>query len=459
MEIDNKGIDYIFSDIVGGNGPAQWKIVFFGFFLNAAGGVPLFIHMFAAFTPSHRCKVPACESQPGDEWMTWALPDSQGSSNFLQEDGQYDSCSSYRMKDSSGECTPDNFSNETMLCSEWVYDKSDYQETIATKYNLVCDSEYKQKLLGTMIMVGLMFGSILGGRAGDYLGRKVSCYSSISITTCLLFISGVIPSYEFYAAFILLMCTCLPIHWICAHNILVEAFGVEGREKCIAIKDTFAPMYTAILGGLAYFFRPYAHLHFANGTLGLIALSTAFFIPESVRWDCVNANWITVTFGAYTLALNITNLSGDIFLNFIISGLAELPASLVIYVLLKYTSRRFNLFFYQFITSSCCVALALIPKSWSVTVLIIFLIGLSSSGAGFVMVWLLPSTGSRNMFHACKALQYWCRISFSALILLEAITASHHRNPRIPCRKRREKISMNSTGIKIIIILEAKATS
>ncbi|QQP52735.1 Uncharacterized protein FKW44_004973, partial [Caligus rogercresseyi] len=185
----------------------------FGFFLNAAGGVPLFIHMFAAFTPSHRCKVPACESQPGDEWMTWALPDSQGSSNFFRKTG------------SMTQCTPDNFSNETMLCSEWVYDKSDYQETIANQnikknYWELGHGRPHVWILSRWARWGLLWKENLR-------------YSAISITTCLLFM--------ILRSLILLMCTCLPIHWICAHSILVEAFGVDGREKCIAIKDTFAP--------------------------------------------------------------------------------------------------------------------------------------------------------------------------------------------------------------------------
>ncbi|XP_040567850.1 organic cation transporter-like protein [Lepeophtheirus salmonis] len=457
MEIENQGIDYIFSDIVGGSGFAQWKIVFFGFFLNAAGGVPLFIHMFAAYTPSHRCKVPSCESYGNSSWMEWALPSSMGTSNFLQVNGAYDSCRMFKMKDVSSACVPENFSNETIKCTEWVYDKTNYEYTISTKYNLVCDSESKEKLLGTLMMIGLMFGSMIGGSVGDYFGRKVSCYTSISITTCLLFLSSFVPSYEFYATFVLLMCICLPVHWICAHSILVEAFGVSGRESCIAVKDTFAPIYQSILGALAYFFKPYYQLHISVGTLGLIALSTAFFIPESVRWDSVNgnserakknlfkfakengktltefeekkikdilhkiyveaksstnkgkhsfmdlfrnkelrislvliANWITVCFGAYTLSLNITNLYGNIFLNFVITGVVELPASIVIYIILKKFSRRFNLFLYQLITSTCCVSLAIIPKTWSLTILVVFLIGLLSAGGGFVMVWLLP---------------------------------------------------------------------
>ena len=54
----------------------------------------------------------------------------------------------------------------------FVYSQDFYPETLSTRFDLVCDSEAKQRLLGTLTMTGLLIGSVVGGRSGDYLGRK-----------------------------------------------------------------------------------------------------------------------------------------------------------------------------------------------------------------------------------------------------------------------------------------------
>ena len=53
-----------------------------------------------------------------------------------------------------------------------MYDTLIFEETLATKLDLVCGRERLQKLLGTFVMFGLLVGSFLGGWAGDYFGKS-----------------------------------------------------------------------------------------------------------------------------------------------------------------------------------------------------------------------------------------------------------------------------------------------
>ena len=43
---------------------------------------------------------------------------------------------------------------------------------------MVCNNEDKQKFLGTLMMSGLLIGSVIGGLSGDYFGRKKSLYAA-----------------------------------------------------------------------------------------------------------------------------------------------------------------------------------------------------------------------------------------------------------------------------------------
>ena len=54
----------------------------------------------------------------------------------------------------------------------------------------MCEAEAKQRLLGTLTMTGLLVGSVLGGRAGDYLGRKTCLYSATVVILLAVGISG-----------------------------------------------------------------------------------------------------------------------------------------------------------------------------------------------------------------------------------------------------------------------------
>ena len=64
-------------------------------------------------------------------------------------------------------------------CPRYVYDKSVFDETVATLFDLVCDSEAKKKLMGTLSMAGLLVGSLIGGPISDYFGRRRAIMSAI----------------------------------------------------------------------------------------------------------------------------------------------------------------------------------------------------------------------------------------------------------------------------------------
>ena len=89
------------------------------------------------------------------------LPE-HASANFLTQADDFDPCHKYVSNHSTsdpstpfGYCSADNFgSNATTTCSAWVYDTSQMESTLTTEENLVCDEDYKRRLLGTVLMIG-----------------------------------------------------------------------------------------------------------------------------------------------------------------------------------------------------------------------------------------------------------------------------------------------------------------
>ena len=61
-------------------------------------------------------------------------------------------------------CIPDHFQSEfTVNCSEFVYDLSEFKSTLTTELDLVCGKVNQRHFLGSVMMFGLMTGSLLGG--------------------------------------------------------------------------------------------------------------------------------------------------------------------------------------------------------------------------------------------------------------------------------------------------------
>lgn len=70
----------------------------------------------------------------------------------------------------------------------------------SNRFNLVCEDQTKQRLLGTFTMTGLLLGSLIGGRSGDYFGRKKVLYAACLVISVVLGIASLSTSYAMFAA-------------------------------------------------------------------------------------------------------------------------------------------------------------------------------------------------------------------------------------------------------------------
>ncbi len=113
--------------------------------------------------------------------------------------------------------------------------------------------------------------------------------------------------------------------------------------------------------------------------------------------------WATTNVAAYTLSLNATRLSGNLFLNFCLSAFCEIPGSCLLYLALTRTGRKNNMCAFLLVVAACCLALAVIPKVYTNVILVVFLVGKCFVGAAFQLIWLITSEVSTmqctNLIH------------------------------------------------------------
>ena len=308
------GVDFLLENIVGPGGWGQWFIFICHLPCYIALVIPLFIQMFAAFEPRHRCFVPNCDGISNISaimeapFVDYSLPKAYGSSEMLREDEPFNPCQMYDVRDkNTATCSPLSFDNSSVIgCNKYVYDTSEMIETLTTKLNLVCDDEFKSRFLGTLLMLGLLIGSLIGGWLGDKFGRKVTMIASHLIMTPVVMFSGFSPNYETYAVLRLISASCLPIFWVCGHSLMLELFGKEYRNSVIMLKSAMGPPAQLILVMITYTTRNWTYIHLFTGVACLIPIPFYFFIPESPRWLTINGKQNH----AYEILLTIAERNG-----------------------------------------------------------------------------------------------------------------------------------------------------
>ena len=101
--------------------------------------------------------------------------------------------------------------------------------------------------------------------------------------------------------------------------------------------------------------------------------------------------WTAVEMASYTLYLNVTKLSGNIYANYTLRILSELAGTLVCGITLHCFSRRLNLFIFQLLLGLFCVILAFLPKSETVVILLFYLLAGGCTSANFFLLYLVVS--------------------------------------------------------------------
>jgi MFS family permease len=375
---------------------------------------------------------------------------------MLKEDESFDPCLRYSVNDH-GRCDVGSFNKSNIeVCETFIYDTSVVEESLTTKFNLVCDLEYQQTLLGTVVMVGILFGSLIGGRLSDKFGRKNTLMLSVLIIVPTIMFAGCSANFWTYAAIKFINTMMLPCIWFSSHVLITEIFGKDYRQNAVVIRNLMGPISMMITIGVFYLTRHYVYFHLWIGALCALTIPALIIVPESPGWLIVKGkwksaeriflriarwnrkvlsaedkqkisfilkklnsnldaekektlgvfdlmspdhliktsimtlNWIIVCVRAYTLAFNMTRLSGNVFVNSIlVSVLGGIPGNMLTWFMLTYFSRRSSLFTFQFMSGLFCVVVAFLPKNYELAVISFYILASCSSKAALSMVYLI----------------------------------------------------------------------
>ncbi|XP_071957175.1 organic cation transporter protein-like [Antedon mediterranea] len=178
-------------------------------------------------------------------------------------------------------------SNETQITKckyGWTYDQSQYESTIVSEFDLVCEDSYKVSLAASSFLFGYFFGSIIFGAICDYFGRKRGIILAILLRILTGVAMSLAPSYWFY--FVCRVANgCLNIGLFISVFVYVNEFVAPSKRAFIsAMANVYFCVGFLILAFLAYFIRAWRTLYLVVSICPGLLLLVYFFIPESPRW-------------------------------------------------------------------------------------------------------------------------------------------------------------------------------
>ncbi|XP_010629465.1 solute carrier family 22 member 3 [Fukomys damarensis] len=301
--------------------------------------------------------------------------------------------------------------------SGWRYAQA--HSTIVTEFDLVCVNAWMLDLTQAILNLGFLTGAFTLGYAADRYGRIViyliSCFG-VGITGVVVAFA---PNFPVFVIFRFLQGVFGKGTWMTCYVIVTEIVGSKQRRIVGIVIQMFFTLGIIILPGIAYFIPNWQGMQLAITLPNFLFLLYYWVVPESPRWlitrkegdkalkilrriakcngkylspsyteitvtdeevsnpsilDLVRTPqmrkctlilmfaWFTsaVVYQGLVMRLGITG--GNLYIDFFISGVVELPAALLILLTIDRVGRRLPFAASNIVAGVACLVTAFLPE-------------------------------------------------------------------------------------------------
>ncbi|XP_071445792.1 organic cation transporter protein-like [Hetaerina americana] len=169
-------------------------------------------------------------------------------------------------------------------CKSWEYDRSLFEETIITEWDLVCQRTQLSNVVQMTFMLGILIGNVLFGVWADRIGRKRPLIAALALQTIAALASASVPWFEAFIILRFLLAIATGGTMMTSFVICMEIVGGWWRTAIPILYQIPFGMGNCSMAGLAYYLRHWRHLQITLGMLSALFISYWWVIPESPRW-------------------------------------------------------------------------------------------------------------------------------------------------------------------------------
>ena len=178
---------------------------------------------------------------------------------------------------------PDEVSS-LRTCEKWEFDKTEFQSTIKSDFELVCGRDYLTSLAQTLYFVGMVMGVFTFGLLSDLFGRKKVLIPILLAMSVSGIITSLMPNYQTFMVARVFNAFIVIAIFETFFTYLLEFVGGK-YNTIIGIGCEF--IWVAgwlLLGALAFLIRDWRHLVLMYSAPSLLSVALYWLLPESPRW-------------------------------------------------------------------------------------------------------------------------------------------------------------------------------
>ncbi|XP_017049194.1 organic cation transporter protein-like [Drosophila ficusphila] len=347
------------------------------------------------------------------------------------------------------------------------------EQTIASEFGIFCADQWKLSMVGTVNNIGQFVGIPLGGYLADRYGRNFILVAAGVLSAFAGLARSFAPEYYSFLSLEFLDMAVGSTLFPTAFLLAVELVGPKHRVVAATGISLTYGLAEALMGYLAKYLRNWRLLLRVLYAPALLHLTFYCLLPESVRWllsqekeldakaalrraarvnrraldeeklnALVRSNrrlvaqssasrgqysvrqiyqalggrtalccfvWFTHTLIALGLSLNSTQLSGNKFDNFIMTGFMQLPGILMATTLMNWVGRRWALCSCQFTCAALLLAVAATDDAYPLTSSILFFLAKMTSTGSFMILYfftseIFPTSCRNSMLSFCSSI-------------------------------------------------------
>ncbi|KAM3726018.1 Organic cation transporter protein [Dirofilaria immitis] len=409
---------------------------------------------FSAASVPHRCRLPN-EGLDAGYWTENDLLITPANCTNKKQRCRYKEC---------------QLRNDSTCGLGYVYDLSEIKYSAINRWQIVCEWSVLKAFIQSTYYIGQMGGSLLFGFLGDRIGRKKVFFIAIIMLITSGVLMAVVPYWTAFALLRAAVGFAHPGIFVIAVIIVMELVGPSKRKVASVISGIFFSFGQIFLGCLAYFIRDYRYLQLAISLPALTFMCYWWIVPESARWlvaqhkyeeahkilqraakingarlpekwwdqidfpektaqnrspqrkynylDLIRTPrirlrtfaclflWPVVSMIYYGVSMKTDFLGGDFYGTFIIGGIAEIPALLLLFAFIDRIGRKPLFAGGYFLAALCMLSNLLLPSEvhWIISVLQ-FLIAKASITSCYAVIYTvtpeLYPTVIRNSAMGC----------------------------------------------------------
>ncbi|XP_057313741.1 solute carrier family 22 member 15-like [Hydractinia symbiolongicarpus] len=302
--------------------------------------------------------------------------------------------------------------------SEWNFDY--HKSTLVTEFDLVCNKNWLDALTGSIVFVGWGIGIIISGFLSDRYGRKRILYPCLFMALLLLLLHAVVNEMWQLLVIRFLMGIFYSAPALNSYIMVMELIGPNKRVMATTVINFMWPIGALAMTLKAKYIDSWRIFVILCSAPYLLGVVTALCVPESVRWLNLKGRtkeaeailrkaakynkkilpyvslkpaeldkkhgkkasyidllkrwklaksmlaqafiWFQSGMTYYGLNWAFADLGGDMYSNFILSFLVELPGVFLVWLLMQKIGRKKTCILMCSGTALACFGVACVPK-------------------------------------------------------------------------------------------------